>query len=64
LSIISTVTNQGKVRWTVFEGAMNADILIDFFKRLTKDADRRVFLILDNLKVRHARKVKDWLADH
>lgn len=64
LSIISTVTNQGKVRWKVFEGAMNADVLIDFFKRLIKDADRKVFLILDNLKVHHARKVKDWLAKH
>ena len=64
LSIISTVTNQGKVRWKVFEGAMNANVLIDFFKRLSKDADRKVFLILDNLKVHHASKVKDWLADH
>ena len=64
LSIISTVTNQGKVRWKVFDGAMNADILIDFFKRLIKDAKRKVFLILDNLKVHHARRVKDWLADH
>lgn len=64
LSIISTVTNQGKVRWKIFEGAMNAEILIDFFKRLNKDADRKVFLILDNLRVHHARKVKDWLADH
>jgi len=64
LSIISTVTNQGKVRWKVFEGAMNADVLIDFFKRLIKDSDRKVFLILDNLKVHHARKVKDWLAKH
>lgn len=64
LSIISTVTNQGKVRWKVYEGAMNADILIDFFKRLIKDADRKVFVILDNLKVHHARRVKDWLADH
>lgn len=64
LSIMSTVTNQGKVRWRVFEGAMNADILIDFFKRLIKDAARKVFVILDNLKVHHARRVKDWLADH
>ena len=64
LSIISTVTNQGKVRWKVFEGAMNAGVLIDFFKRLIKDAKRKVFLILDNLKVHHARKVKDWLAKH
>jgi transposase len=64
LSVISTVTNQGKVRWKVFEGAMHADLLTDFFKRLIKDADRKVFVILDNLKVHHARKVKDWLADH
>ena len=64
LSIISTVTNQGKVRWKVFEGAMNAGVLIDFFKRLIKDAERKVFLILDNLKVHHARKVKDWLVKH
>ena len=45
LSIISRATNRGKVRWKVFEGAMQADLLIDFFKRLTKDADRKVFLI-------------------
>jgi len=43
---------------------MNAGVLIDFFKRLIKDAERKVFLILDNLKMHHARKVKDWLARH
>lgn len=30
----------------------------------TKDSERKVFLILDNLKVHHARKVKAWLAEH
>lgn len=64
LSVMSTVTNQGKVRWKVFEGAMNADILIDFMRRLIKDAGRKVFLILDNLKVHHAKPVKAWLAEH
>lgn len=64
LGMISTVTNQGKVRWKLFEGAMNADILIDFFKRLIRDAGRKVFLVLDNLRVHHARKVKAWLAEH
>ena len=64
VGIISTVTNQGKVRWKLFKGAMNADILIDFFQRLIRDAGRKVFLILDNLRVHHARKVKAWLAEH
>jgi transposase len=58
------VTNQGKVRFRFFEGTMNAQILIDFMKRLIRDAKRKVFLILDNLKVHHARVVKAWLADH
>jgi len=44
---------------------MNADILIDFMKRLIKDAKgKKVFLILDNLKVHHAKRVKAWLAEH
>lgn len=64
LSIISTVTNQGKVRWKVFDGALNTDLLIDFFERLIKDADCKVFLILDNLRVHHAKPVKAWLAEH
>ncbi|QIK37891.1 hypothetical protein GWK36_07715 [Caldichromatium japonicum] len=36
--MISTLTNRGKVPWKAFAGAMNADILIDFMKRLVKKA--------------------------
>ena len=61
---ISAITNQGKVRFKLFEGSMNADILIDFLKRLIKGAKRKVFLILDNLRVHHAKVVKAWLAEH
>lgn len=65
LSVISTVTNRGKVRWKVFEGAMSADILIDFMTRLVRDADgKKQFLILDNLKVHHAKPVTKWLGEH
>ena len=62
LSVISTVTNKGQMRWKVFEGAMNAAVLIDFLKRLVRDASKKIFLILDNLRVHHARPVKAWLA--
>jgi len=63
LSIISTVTNKGEMRWKMFEGAMNADILIDFMGRLIKGAARKIFLILDNLRVHHCKPVKAWLAE-
>jgi transposase len=63
INMISAVTNQGKVRFKLFDGGMNAAILIEFMRRLIKDAQRKVILILDNLRVHHARKVKRWLAD-
>ncbi|MBB3189212.1 transposase [Halomonas cerina] len=64
VNLISAVTNQGKARFRFFEGTMNAQILIDFMKRLVRDTQRKVFLILDNLKVHHAKVVKAWLEDH
>lgn len=64
INMISAITNQGKVRFRFFEGSMNADILIDFFMRLLRDAKRKVFVILDNLAVHHCKPVKEWLATH
>jgi transposase len=64
LSVISTVTNRGQLRWKIFAGALNADLLIDFLRRLTRSAGRKVFLILDNLRVHHSKPVKAWLAQH
>ena len=61
LSMISTVTNQGKTRWMIVEESFNADKLIEFLAALVKDADRKVFLILDNLRVHHSKLVKAWL---
>jgi len=43
---------------------MNADILVDFCKRLIKSAGRKVYLILDNLRVHHAKVFKAWLKLH
>jgi len=64
LSVISTVTNKGQMRWKVFDGALNSDILIDFLRRLIKDAGRKIYLILDNLRVHHSKLVKAWMAEH
>lgn len=64
LSIISTVTNKGQMRWKMIEGAPNADILIDFLGRLIKGASKKIFLILGNLRVHHSKPVRAWPAQH
>jgi len=61
LNLISTVTNQGKVRFMTYAEKMHAEVLIRFMTRLIKDAGRKVFLVLDNLRVHHSKKVKTWL---
>jgi transposase len=64
VSFLSTVTNQGKVRFMVLEGPLSAQILIRFLRRLIRDTNRRVFLILDNLNVHKAAKVRAWVEAH
>lgn len=43
---------------------MNANILINFMKRLIKDPKRKKFLILENLRALHAKAAKAWLTEH
>jgi transposase len=64
ISMISAITNQGKVRFMVYKDAMNAEVFIKFMKRLIKDAGRKVFLIVDNLRTHHSKPVREWLDEH
>ena len=63
LSMIATVTNQGKTRWMIIDEAFDADKLIEFLQALIQDAGKKVFLILDNLRVHHSKLVKAWVAE-
>lgn len=64
VSMISTVTNQGSLRFMVYEGGLNIDIFLKFLKRLIWGQKRKVFLILDNLKVHHGKRVQSWVEKH
>jgi len=61
LSMVSAITNKGRVHWMIVDGTINTDWFIEFLTGLCKDSRRKVFLILDNLKVHHSKPVKDWL---
>ena len=61
LSMISTVTNQGKARFMIIDDTFGSERLIEFLEALIKDIDRKVFLILDNLRAHHSKAVKAWL---
>ena len=48
----------------ILDGAVNAPALIRFLERLIREVGRKVFLILDRLRVHRAARVRDWLAEH
>jgi hypothetical protein len=58
LSTIAAVTNQGKARWMIIDEVFNADKLIEFKQALITDARKKVFLILNKLRVHHTKPVK------
>jgi transposase len=64
ISMISAITNEGKIRFMVYKEAMTQEKLITFMRRLIKDAARKVYLILDNLKSHHGKHVMEWLERH
>lgn len=64
INMISTLTNQGKVRFMIYEEKMTAELFIKFLKKLIKDSQRTIYLILDNLKVHRAYKVKAWAEEN
>jgi transposase len=62
LGRISAVTNRGELRWMGLDGAIKAPGLRRFLARLVRDADQKVFRILDRLPVHRAAKLRAWLA--
>ena len=63
-SMISSVNNQGKCYWMIINDVFNADRLIEFMESIVKDVPRKVFLVMDNLKVHHCKPVQKWLEEH
>lgn len=64
MNIVSAITNRCNVRFMLYEDTMDCNRLIEFMNRLIKDVSRKVFLVLDNLRVYHGKKAMQWLAEN
>ena len=64
IEMLSAISKQGKLHFLLYKNSMNSDKLIDFMTRLIADSKKKVFLILDNLRVHHSKAVAAWLEEH
>ena len=59
--MIPAVSNRGDMRFMIFEEAVNVDGFKDFLTRLNREIEGRIFPVVDNLKVHHARYLAENL---
>ncbi len=63
MSLISAVTARGHMRFMIKEkGGVNAEVFIDFLKRLTIGSKNKIFLIVDRGPAHVAKKTKAFVA--
>ena len=64
INMISAISNQGKVHFMFYKDTMTVQKLIEFMERIISCNERKVFLILDNLRVHHSKLLDDFLREH
>lgn len=64
VNMISTITNEGKLRFMLYDGKMTGALFVRFLARLVAGATRKVILIVDRLKVHASQEVAAWLYRH
>lgn len=62
MSLMSAVSARGHMRFMIIDkGSVNADVFIEFLKRLIKGARREIFLIVDRGSAHRAKKVSAFV---
>ena len=58
MSLLSAITSRGHMQFMIIDkGGVNADVFIEFLKRLIKGAEQKIFLIVDRGPAHRAKKV-------
>jgi len=63
INMIGAVTPRGKLRFRTFKGTMTAILFIDFLRRMIRDSDRPVYMIVDGHPVHRSRAVRSYVEN-
>ncbi len=63
MSLISAINSRGQMRFMIKEkGGVNAEVFIEFLKRMMTGVKRTIFLIVDRGPAYIAKKTKTFVA--
>ena len=63
-NMLSTITPRGQLTFMVFTGNFNWKVLLKFLRRLVRQAEAKIFLIMDRHPAHRKAEVQQWLANH
>ena len=64
INMVSSISNEGALRFMTDPGTMTGERFIVFLGRLLRTTTGKIFLIVDRLKVHQSGAVKEWVAAH
>ena len=64
INMISSITNTGKTMFSLYDESINVDRFIDFLEKVIKSSNKKVYMIVDNLRVHHAKLVTKWIEEN
>ena len=59
-----SVDNQMECCWMIVTETFIANGLIECMGSIEKDVERKIFLVMDNLKVHHSKPINEWFETH
>lgn len=62
VNMLAAISAEGLMNWMVFEKNCDSKKFIEFLGRLRRQVKEKVFLIVDNHRVHHSKKVKEYVT--
>lgn len=60
-NMLAAISPQGFMNWMVFTDTCDSQKFIEFLGRMRRQVKQKIFLIVDNLKVHHSKKVQLYI---
>ena len=63
-NMLAAISPQGFMNWMVFKENCDSKIFIEFLGRMRRQIKQKIFLIIDNHRVHHSRKVREYVEKY
>jgi transposase len=64
VNVMAAISNKGELYFTCYRGSFTGPVFLAYLKRLVRQIDRKIHLIVDRHPVHRRVSVRDWLTEN